>query len=77
MGMATQGGNDAASIRVHGWDERIGSLGERRVREGAEEGVRLSERLNCITIELINIDMSSKNSLFYIGECLKRSASIN
>ena len=33
MGMATQGGNDTASIGVRGQDERIGSLGERHVQE--------------------------------------------
>jgi hypothetical protein len=33
MGMTTQGGNGATSIRALERDERIGSLGERRVRE--------------------------------------------
>ena len=33
MGTLMQGGNGAASIGARRWDERIRSLGERRVRE--------------------------------------------
>lgn len=33
MVAATQGGNGTTGIGAHGWDERIGSLGERRVQE--------------------------------------------
>jgi hypothetical protein len=35
---------------ARGWDERIGSLGERRVQECAEGGG--GRRLNCIIIDL-------------------------